>query len=140
LAHAVEGGKRRFEAAGLESRCEFLSGDFFESVPSGADAYLLKSVIHDWDDEHSKRILQNCRRALGKGGRVLLVERVVPERLEISPSHQALMRGDLTMLVAHAAPERSEGEFRDLLNSTGFRIARILPTDSTFCVIEAFPQ
>jgi ubiquinone/menaquinone biosynthesis C-methylase UbiE len=137
LPHAVEGGRRHLEAAGLGSRCEFLSGNFFESVPSGANAYLLKSVIHDWDDENSKRILQNCRRALEKGGRLLLVERTIPERLEISAVHQALVRGDLTMLVAHAAPERTEAEFRNLLNSAGFETTRIFPTDSTFCVIEA---
>ena len=139
LPHAIEGGKRHFEKAGLASRCEFLEGDFFESVPSGADAYILKSIIHDWDDEKSKVILENCRRAMAEGGRLLLVERVIPDRLEISAAHQGVVRSDLTMLVAHAAQERTEAEFRDLLSSARFRVTRILPAGMTFSVIEAFP-
>lgn len=139
LPHAIEGGRRRFEEAGLASRCEFLEGNFFESVPSGAVAYILKSIIHDWDDKNSKLILENCRHAMIEGGRLLLVERVLPDRLEVSAAHQAVVRSDLTMLVAHAAQERTEAEFRDLLNSAGFRVTRILPVGMTFSVIEAFP-
>lgn len=139
LPHAIEGGKRRFEEAGLTSRCEFLEGNFFVSVPGGADAYILKSIIHDWDDKNSKLILKNCRSATGNKGRLLLVERILPDRLEVSAAHQAAARTDLTMLVAHAARERTEAEFRELLNSAGFRVSRILPIGMTFSVIEAFP-
>jgi len=138
LPHAIEGGKRRFEEAGLASRCEFLEGDFFVSVPGGADAYILKSIIHDWDDKKSKLILENCRSAMGEKGRLLLVERVLPDRLEVSAAHQAAVRTDLTMLVAHAGQERTEAEFRGLLSSAGFRVIRILPVGMTFSVIEAF--
>ena len=139
LPEVIEGGKRRFEEAGLASRCEFLEGDFFESVPGGADAYILKSVIHDWDDKNSERILENCRHAMAEGERLLLVERVLPDRLEVSAAHQAVVRSDLTMLVAHAAQERTEAEIRGLLSSAGFRVTRILPLGMTFSIIEAFP-
>jgi orsellinic acid C2-O-methyltransferase len=139
LPHAIEGGRRRFEEAGLVCRCEFLEGDFFESVPKGADAYILKSIIHDWDDNKSKLILENCRHAMAEKGRLLLVERVLPERLEVSVDHQAVVRSDLTMLVALAAKERTETQFRELLNSAGFRVTRFLPAGMTFSVIEAFP-
>lgn len=139
LPHAIEGGKRYFEEAGLASRCEFLEGNFFESVPGGADAYILKSVIHDWDDEKSKLILENCHQAMSERGRLLLVERVLPDRLEISADHQAVVRSDLSMLVTHAAQERTVAEFRNLLQSAGFRVTRILPTGMTFSIIEAFP-
>ena len=139
LPHAIEGGRRRLEEAGLASRCEFFEGNFFESVPKGADAYILKSIIHDWDDEHSKLILENCRRAMDGRERLLLVERVLPDRLEVSEAHQSAVRTDLSMLVAHAAKERTETEFRDILNSAGFRVARIIPIGMTFNIIEAFP-
>jgi SAM-dependent methyltransferase len=138
LPHAIEGGKRHFDEAGLIDRCEFVEGDFFKSVPKGADAYILKSVIHDWDDNNSKRILENCCQAMGERGRLLLVERVVPERLEVSANHQAVVRNDLTMLVALAAKERTETQFRELLTSAGFHVTRILPIGMTFSVIEAF--
>ena len=140
ISYVVEWNWVCFVEVGLASRCEFLEGDFFESVPSGADAYVLKSIIHDWDDKNSKRILENCRRAMFEGGRLLLVERVLPDRLEVSVDHQAVVRSDLTMLVAHAAQERTEAEFRELLISAGFRVNRIIPVGMTFSVIEAFPH
>ncbi len=137
LPHAIEGGKRRFADAGLTSRCEFVEGSFFDSVPRGADAYILKSVIHDWDDEKSRLLLENCRRAMDTEGRLLLVERVLPDRMEISADHQAAARSDLTMLVALAAQERTETQFRNLLNSAGLRVSRMIPAGMTFSVIEA---
>jgi orsellinic acid C2-O-methyltransferase len=139
LPLALRGGKRRFKNAGLISRCEFVHGSFFDSVPGGADTYILKNIIHDWDNEKSKIILKNCRRAMAKKGRLLLIERVIPDKLGISAVHQAIMRNDLTMLVAHAAQERTEKEFRDLLNMTGFRVNRILPAGMAFSIIEAYP-
>jgi orsellinic acid C2-O-methyltransferase len=137
LPHAIEGAKPRFAALHLTSRCDFRAGNFFDSVPDGADAYILKSVIHDWDDDKSRLILENCRRAMGRQGRLLLVEQVLPDRLEITATHQSLMRSDLTMLVAHAAKERTEGEFRILLDSSGLRVNQVIPISPTFSVIEA---
>ena len=140
LPHAIEDGRRHFEAAGLTSRCEFVAGSFFESAPRGADAYVLKSVIHDWNDERSTVILETCRRAMVPNSRLLLVERVIPERLGVSPAHQAIAQSDLNMMVALAAQERTESQFRGLLGSSGFRVTRILPAGETFSVIEAVPS
>jgi hypothetical protein len=138
MSHAIAGGRRHFEEAGLIGRCEFAAGDFFESVPKNADAYILKSVIHDWNDEDGKRILANCRLAMAEKGRLLLVERIVPERLEVSADHQAIARTDLGMLVALAAKERTEAQFKTLLKAAGLRVTRIIPVGMTFSVIEAF--
>jgi hypothetical protein len=137
LPHAIEGARQRFAEAGLISRCDFCAGNFFDSVPGDAEAYILKSVIHDWDDGKCRLILENCRRAIGKRGRLLLVEQVLPDHLENSATHQSLMRSDLTMLVAHAAKERTESEFRALLDTAGLRVTRIIQANSTFSVIEA---
>jgi ubiquinone/menaquinone biosynthesis C-methylase UbiE len=137
LPLAAERAKERLSAAGLAARCDFRAGDFFDSVPGGADAYVLKSVIHDWNDEKSGLILENCRRAMARTGRLLLIEQVMPDRLEIDPAHQSLMRSDLTMLVAHAAKERTEAEFHRLLETAGLRVNRVVRTHSTFSVIEA---
>jgi hypothetical protein len=140
LEHAVGEAGRRFQEAGLAGRCEFVAGDFFRSLPRGADAYVLKSVIHDWDDAHGVQILARCREAMAAGARLLLAERIMPDRLDASPDHQALARTDLNMLIAHAAQERTEAAFRQLLNAAGFRVTRIVPAEATFCVIEAYPR
>lgn len=139
LPHAMEGARRHMEEAGLASRCEFIVGDFFESVPGGADAYCLKSITHDWNDDRSLAILENCRRAIAGDARLLLVEEVVPDHLEASAANQAVVQSDLNMLVTLGGKERTEAEFRDLLAAAGFRMARLLPAAGTTCVIEAFP-
>jgi len=138
LPHTIDGAKPYVERPDLAGRCDLICGDFFLSVPPGGDAYILKSVIHDWDEERSLRILRNCHQAMSPTARLLVIEPIVPERLGISAAHQALARSDLTMLIAHAAQERTEAEFRDLLNSSGFEILRILPVNADFSLIEAF--
>jgi orsellinic acid C2-O-methyltransferase len=137
--HAEVGARERLAAAGVGERARFVAGDFFEAVPGGADAYLLKSVIHDWDEEDGVRILGVCRAAMRPGARLLLVEQVMPERMRETSRHQSLARSDLTMLVALAAQERTEGEFRALLARAGFEVTGITQTDTTFAVIEARP-
>jgi SAM-dependent methyltransferase len=139
LPHALEGGRNNLEEAGVASRCQFVAGDFFQSVPPDGDAYILKSILHDWDDARSGEILQSCHRAMKKDARLLIVEQMLPDRLEASPHHQFLVRSDLNMLVAHAAGERDEAAFRAILTASGFRITRILPAGLTFTVIEAMP-
>ena len=139
LPRAVEGGRRHAKKAGLASRCEFLTGDFFESIPGGADAYLLKNVLHDWNDEKSRQILENCRRSMDKNARLLVIEQLLPEQRGISTAHQAISQNDLTMLVAHGAQERTEREYKALLKSAGFMITRTLQTGTGICTIEAFP-
>ena len=137
--HAIELGRRNVRAAGLEHRCEFVAGDFFERVPEGADTYLLKSVLHDWNDERAAAILASCRRALGSAARLLVVERIAPERFGASPDEQGLACMDLHMLVQHGGRERTEAELRALLSGAGLRTAGVKPLRSTLAVIEAVP-
>ncbi|MET0341658.1 MAG: methyltransferase [Polyangiales bacterium] len=116
------------------SRIEIVGGDFFAGVPDGCDAYVLKHVVHDWNDEASVRILRHCAAGLRPGGRVLLVEMVVPPIGE--PSFAKLL--DLEMLVvADAGKERTEAEFGALLAQAGLRLTRVVPTASPVFVIEA---
>jgi hypothetical protein len=140
LPHAIEGAQRYADESGLADRCELVSGNFFQSVPPGGDAYILKSVIHDWDRERSLRILRNCRQAMRPTARLLVIEPIVPERLGTSAADQAVARSDLTMLIAHAAQERTEGEFRDLLSASGFEVSRLLAVGGGFSLIEALPS
>jgi ubiquinone/menaquinone biosynthesis C-methylase UbiE len=127
MAHAADGARQLLEKFGVADRCEFVEGSFFESVPAGADAYILKSIIHDWDDERSVAILKTCRRAMGPNARLLIVERVMPERLGTSAPHRAMAFGDLNMLVAPGGQERTETEFRRLFEQSGFRLVRLVP-------------
>ncbi|MBG0832784.1 VOC family protein [Planomonospora sp. ID67723] len=105
--------------AGLRDRCETVSGDFFEAVPQGADAYLLKSVIHDWDDERATAILRACHAAMGPQATLLVLEPVLPERID-SPAATGIVMSDINMLVATGGRERTEAEFRALLTGAGF--------------------
>ena len=136
---AIERGRAHLRAAGLEHRCEFVAGDFFDWVPRGADTYLLKSVIHDWDDERAAEILASCRRAIAPDGRLLVIERVVPERIGNSPDDQGLACSDLHMLVQLGARERTEAELRGLLLQAGFRTVRVAPLRSTLSLLESIP-
>ena len=133
LPHVIETAGGGLAAGGLAKRCELASGDFFEAVPEGADLHLLKQVLHDWDDERAARILGNCHRALRPGGKVVAVEMVIPPDNQPSPA-QAM---DINMLVLLGGRERTEEQYRRLFDTTGFRLERIIPTQSAFSVIEA---
>lgn len=126
----------RLATAGVADRCETVSGNFFESVPMGANAYILKHILHDWDDEDCQRILDNCRRAIVNGGRLLVIE------VLISPGND-LDYGkflDLQMLVVtKGGRERTQVEYRRLFESTGFTLARVIETQSDVYVIEGVP-
>jgi len=139
LPHAASGARAHIEKSRLADRCEFVAGDFFAPIPAGGDVYILKSVLHDWNDDRCREILANCRQAMKKDATLLLIERVLPERLDHSAANQSAARSDLTMLVALAAMERSEAQFRSLLNSAGFETLRLYPA-GTVSVIEAIPQ
>jgi len=132
----IESARGRIGEAGLAGRCELVAGDFFASVPAGGDAYVLKWVIHDWDDEHSVAILGSCRRAMARDGRLLLVERVVPERIDQSADTQGIVLGDLNMLLWTGGRERTAAEYSALLASGGFTLARIVPTATQLSIIE----
>jgi orsellinic acid C2-O-methyltransferase len=140
LPHAVDEGKRYLAKAGLDRRCDFISGDFFETVPPGGDVYVLNSVVHDWDEGRCRIILENCRREMTRDTKLLLVERIMPGHLQATGAHQTVVRSDLTMLIALGGRERTEAEFRSLLRATGFRIGRILPAQLSYSLIEALPD
>ena len=111
-----------------------IAGDFFKSVPSGGDAYLLRIIIHDWNDEKASMILRNCHRAMPDDGKLLLFEGILPPRNEPSP----LKFVDLLMLLMTGGRERTEEEYRASLRSSGFELTRVIPTPSMFfSIIEA---
>jgi hypothetical protein len=139
LPHALEGATRRLAAAGLDGRYSVAAGDFFEQVLGGGDAYLLKNIIHDWDDERSTLILQSCRRATPDHGKLLLIERIMPARFEPSSAHQAIAYADLVMLIGTGGRERTEPEFRALLCRAGFRLTRVSATALDYSILEAVP-
>ncbi|HYC23959.1 MAG TPA: methyltransferase [Candidatus Bathyarchaeia archaeon] len=140
LPHCRDGANRTFAKTRLSGRCEFVAGSFFEAVqPPGADAYILKNVIHDWNDERSVAILRNCRAAMAPGSRLLLVEAVVPERTGSSDFDRMIVSADVNMLIVTGGLERTEAEFRRLLESAGLRLASVVPTVAMLSVIEAWP-
>jgi len=128
----IEGAKTRIAESGVADRCKLIGGDFFQSVPSGGDAIILKWIIHDWTDEQSIAILKNCQQALPETGKLILVEAVVPPGSDFHFSKFM----DLNMLVMTGGRERTATEFRKLYEDSGFRLTRIVPTESPFSVIE----
>jgi hypothetical protein len=124
---AVERARERLAGAALADRAECVVGDFFDTVPAGADAYLLSRVIHDWHDDDARRILATCRAAMPDGARLLLVDAILPERAADGPE---AIRMDLHMLVLFGARERTAAQFRDLLAGAGFDVRRVVPTGS----------
>jgi SAM-dependent methyltransferase len=135
LAAVLPGARNTIEESGIEDRCTVAECDFFKAIPAGSDAYLLSHVLHDWPEERAKCILENCRRAMGPGSKLLIVEMVVPPGNE--PSVAKLL--DLEMLVITGGRERTEGEFRALLDTAGFVLHRIVPTDQGICILESIP-
>jgi ubiquinone/menaquinone biosynthesis C-methylase UbiE len=123
------------KAGGHAADIEVVAGDFFESVPAGADAYIMKHIIHDWDDEHCIKLLSNCRRAMSPGGRVLVVDFVLSD----DPEGTLTKLIDLEMLVmTPGGRERTEQEYSSLLARAGLELARLISTQSGVSVIEAF--
>jgi hypothetical protein len=133
VAPVIEGAGALLEKEGVADRVEKNSGDFFAAVPKGADAYMMKHIIHDWDDERSTKILRNINAAMNPDGKVLIIEVVVPEGNE--PHYSKLL--DLEMLASPGGAERTAEEYRELLAAAGFRLTRIVPTSSPFSIIEA---
>jgi hypothetical protein len=128
----IAGAGALLEREGVAGRVERVAGDFFASVPR-ADAYVLKHIIHDWDDERAAAILGNINAAMGDEGRVLVVETIVPEGNQ--PHYSKLL--DLEMLTSPGGIERTEDEYAALLDAAGLRLARVVPTRSPFSIIEA---
>lgn len=139
LPNVLTAAPSLLQASGVAGRCKVVAGSFFEGVPAGADAYLLKHVLHDWDDARATAILANCRRAMDRTATLLIVERVMPEKAERGQAVEAYLL-DLEMLVnTPGGRERTEAEFRALLTPAGFTVARVVPTTAPVSVIEARP-
>lgn len=123
------------EHDGLQNRCRFEARDMFEAVSSGGDIYLLRFILHDWNDAESRRILKTVRTAIRPGGRVLVVEMLVPEANE--PGFVQLM--DINMLVMTGGRERTAAEYGDLYAAAGLRLLRTIPTGTPFLIVEGEP-
>ncbi len=127
------------QAAGVAKRSRFIPTDFFKSVEAGADCYLLKFIIHDWNDSDSIEILRNTGIAAGRNGKVLVVEQIAPRLVAATPQDATVIRGDIHMMVATGGMERTAEEYQSLLARAGLELQRIIPTASQFCLIESVP-
>jgi len=137
LPNVVDHAAHVLEAHHVADRCMIERGSFFESVPGHGDVYLLKHIIHDWDDGLAADILRCCRRCMPRNARLLLVERKLPEIADSNGPTETFLT-DLEMLVmSPGGRERTESEFRKLLGEAGFKHLRTLPTASPSCVFEA---
>jgi alkyl hydroperoxide reductase subunit AhpC/SAM-dependent methyltransferase len=133
LPHVVRDAPALIEARGLTNRVAIESGSFFERVPTGGDAYMLSHIIHDWSEPQCLTILGNCRRAMKPGSRLLLIEMVLPPGNTPHPGKVL----DMMMLVGPGGQERTEQEYGKLLAKAGFRVTRVVPTESAVSVVEA---
>jgi ubiquinone/menaquinone biosynthesis C-methylase UbiE len=133
LPHVIAGAKENEQVKAVGPRLELTSGDFFVDVPAGADAYIMKHIIHDWDDEKALAILRNIKRVMKPGGRVLLVEAV------ITPANERDFGKllDIEMLVSPGGKERTAEEYKELFAKAGLSLTRIVKTKSPYSVIEA---
>jgi len=136
LASVIEDAEKHISGNACADRVEFVSGDFFEEIPAGGDAYILCRIIHDWNDKDAISILRRCRQAMNKNGKLLLVEQIVLPGNE--PSFTKVT--DLWMMMMfHEGRERTEQEFCDILEAADFRLNRIIKTEVNDSVIEAIP-
>jgi O-methyltransferase domain len=135
LPHVVSDAPALIQASGLSDRISIEPGNFFESVPAGGDAYLLSHIIHDWSEAQCLTVLGNCRRTMNPSSRVLIIEMVLPTGDTPHPGKMF----DIIMLSIPGGQERTEPEYRDLLDKAGFRLTRVVPTKSAVSIVEAFP-
>jgi hypothetical protein len=133
--HVADGARQHLKAQGLADRCQVVAGDFFQEVPQGGDAYLLKWIIHDWNDARALWILRNCRQAIRKDGRLLIFESIVAPAGTTSLAKWM----DLNMMVMVGGRERTEQEYRELLGAAGFELLEVRATASLMHIIEAVP-
>ena len=134
LPHVVAGAKSGALKPVLD-RCTFASGDMFSCVPAGADAYIMKHIIHDWPDDLCVRILEACRKGVNAGGKLLVVDNVIQPDNNFAPGKFL----DLQMLIFPGGRERTEKEFGELFRSSGWRLTRVIPTASPLSIVEGVP-
>lgn len=137
LPRVLEGAGRNMEAKGVRNRCELVGGSFFERVPPGADAYILRSILHDWDDEEAVRILQNVRRAIPDSGRILVIDDLIPSGL--GTELEKLI--DLNMMTVLRGRERTREEVSTLFGRAGFTLARVISMEGPvrWGIFEGYP-
>lgn len=138
LPYLADAASAYLRKSGVADRGEFLAGDFFEALPSGYDCYLLKYIIHDWSDADAVQILRSCAVAAGRDSHVILLERILPDTLQESPDHQAIMQIDLAMMTT-GGKERTTDEYRGLLASVGLQMISVTATASSCSIIHAVP-
>ena len=139
MAHSADGARAYLQAQGIGDRARFETGSFFETVPTGADCYILKYIVHDWADDYARTLLINCAKAAKEsGGVVVLIERIVPDRIEAKEEYENVVQGDLTMML-WAGKERTEAEFRTILKEAGLELSRLYHIEDMFYVIETIP-
>jgi len=136
LPHVVAGAQTHIEQAGVRERCTLVGGSFFDEVPTGGDAYVLKFILHDWTDEECVRILENCRRAMPREGRLLVFDRIIPDD-PTDPAFAEAVFADIHMFAGPGGRERTRAEFEALFARTGFSMTRVIRTSVAPQVIEA---
>jgi len=135
LPNVVTDAPALLESHGMADRVSIEAGSFFERVPAGHDAYILSHIIHDWDPDQCQTILRNCRNAIGRSGRLLIVEMVLPEGDTFHPGKML----DMMMLVGPGGQERTASEYAELLSKAGFKLTKVVPTASAVSIVEAVP-
>jgi hypothetical protein len=135
LPHSQSGANELIESRGMTDRVTFVPGSFFESVPCGFDLYLMSHVIHDWSEEQCLTLLANCHHAMPRTSQLLIIEQVLPEGNTFHPGKMM----DMTMLTLTPGQERTECEYRALLEKANFKLTRVIPTNSAVSIVEAIP-
>lgn len=137
LPQVIGGAGRLLAQTGVTDRCQLHAGDMFSDVPQGADLYLLSQILHDWEDEDAIAILRNCRKALGPHSKLLVIERVLPERIAASALLQSQLLCDLNTLVRTGGRERTQPEFQQIFHEAGLSFVRQIATGNVFSLLEA---
>ena len=136
LPAGMESAPEELDAAGVADRCRMVAGSFFDAAPAGADLYLLRWILHDWDDERAARILKVCAEAMPADGRLLIIERLMPDRFQPTPQDLRLVMADLHMMVILGGLERTEAQFREMLAGVGLRLNRKSPLPTGTWLLE----
>ena len=132
LPYMKEEVEKQIAANNLSGRCYFHKCNFFENIPDDHDCYILSNILHDWDDSKCGKILQNCYNAISTDGVLLIIESIIPDRNEFSIAKLL----DIEVLVMGGGKERTEMEYRDLIDKSGFELSRIINTNESISVIE----
>jgi hypothetical protein len=135
LPQGVAEASSLLKAKGIAGRCRIMTGSAFDSIPAGGDVYIMSRVLHDWPDEKAAAILANCRKSIAKGGTLLIRDNVLPERAASEMATQV----DMTMLFMTGGAERTESEWKNLLHSTGFAVAKFWKKEGMLDLVEAKP-